>query len=584
MLIVEEEVLRKSISSLKFGSPLGLDIETTGLDPHTSEIRTIQLSDGRVTLVIDVGKLGCEAAARALRPVFEDPRTIKVLHNAKFDLKFIKHHLKTDVEGIFDTMISSILLEAGIPRPKGWHSLAQVAARYLGTEISKTEQRSNWSGELTAEQIAYAARDAEVMLPLREAQVAKLRQMGLVRAAKLEFDAVLPVAWLELSGFYLDLDQWLAVAAENRLKAAREAAVISDFLRPHVRQQTLFGEIGVDLNSIKQIREYYTAAGVPMPDSTKEWVLEPLAAEYPAVRALLNYRGFDKAANSFGENWRAFINPATGRIHADFRQLGAETGRMSCSNPNLQQCPSDAAHRNCFKAEEGRTLVSLDYSQIELRILADLASDQNAIEAFRSGVDYHRAMAAGVFRVPLEKVDHEQRSFAKRLNFGIPYGIGPTRFAMQCGILVTEAQLIMNDYFRAVPRIKRWLDYQKLQILRHRSTRSASGRLVTYEFDDADGASRSMAQRNACNFPIQATSADILKRALRLVYDRLRDYQRSVLLVNVVHDEINLEVRDTLVEEVGAIVHQAMIEAAEEFIREAPVKVDMKVSKYWSKE
>lgn len=583
MLIRTAEELRNSISKINLGSPIGVDIETTGLDPYFADIRTIQIATKDEVYVIDLFAIKPVIAGELLRPIFTDPKTIKILHNAKFDLKFIKHQLNIDVDPIFDSYIASLVLEAGVSQKKGFHGLEQTVSRYCGIDISKEQQRSDWSGELTAEQVEYAAKDAEVLLPLREEMIKHIVRLQLVQVAKLEFDAVLPVVWLELCGFYLNTDAWMKNAEENIAKAQPHAEAIFKELEPYIKQQSLFNDAPVNLDSTVQVREYFKLAGVPMPTSTKEFMLRPLAEKYPIVNHLLEYRGYWKAGKDFGAKWLECVNPKTGRIHPSFMSIGAETGRMSCSHPNIQQCPADKATRNCFQAEEGNTLVSLDYSQIELRILAELAKDKNAIEAFKSGVDFHAAMASKAFHISIDKVTSEERSFAKRLNFGIPYGIGASRFAMQSGIQQTEAQLIMNNFFQAVPQEKRWLDYQKYAILKNRYTRSMSGRMARYEFDDADPAQRSQAQRNACNFPIQATSADILKRALRLAYERTKEYHNIVKMVNVVHDELNFEIKEDRAGSLATIIHKAMVDAGEEFLKLVPVKVDTKISRYWEK-
>jgi DNA polymerase-1 len=581
--ITEAKILEEEIKKFYNEAPTGYDTETTSLDPYKGELRTMQFADGENTIVIDVRKVGKEAVAEYTKPVLTNPKKIKSIHNAKFDLKFTKHHLGLDVEGIFDSFIGSTIIEGGVKQEKGFHGLGQVSQRYGGLLVDKDEQLSDWSGELSESQITYAGKDAEALLHIKQPMVDKLRSLGLIRCAKLEFDAVLPVAWLELCGFYLDFDQWMNVANQNLEKADEVADRIYKQLAPFIPQQSLFGEADINLGSPQQVQKYFAMAGVELPESTKEWMLLPLVDRWPIVQDLIDYRGYNKAGNDFGEKFKTFINPATGRIHADFYQIGAETGRMSCNKPNLMQIPRDVDHRNCFKAEEGNSLLSLDYSQIELRILADLARDKVSMAAFESGVDYHTAMAARTFKKDISEVDSEMRSFAKRLNFGIAYGIGEKRFAMQAGITVGEATIIMKDYFDAVKNIKRWLNFQKWNVLKEKSARSVSGRIVFYDWDDADWMKRSEVQRYACNFPIQASSADMLKRALRLCYDVTKPYHDHIKMVNVVHDEINFEVRDDLVDTVYELTHKAMVDAGNEFVKEVGIKVDHKIKKYWEK-
>ena len=209
-----------------------------------------------------------------------------------------------------------------------------------------------------------------------------------------------------------------------------------------------------------------------MPETTRGWQLQPLAAEYPVVAKLLEYRGVAKSLTSFGENILEFIEPKTGRIHADFRQIGAPTGRFSCSNPNLQQIPHGQEYRRCFIAPAGRKLVIADYSQIELRILAEFSDDENFIKAFVSGQDFHASAAAQVFGVKPEEVTDEQRSFAKRLNFGIVYGIGASRFGYMTGLSQTDAENTMRKYFGTFRRLDAYLRDSGRRIVDERSVRT----------------------------------------------------------------------------------------------------------------
>lgn len=592
MIIETAEELRNRIQNFREAEVLGLDCETGGFDPHQDELRLVQLSNlddlsNIQTLVIDKRKVGAEATAEYLKPILENPEQIKCLHNAKFDAKFIKHNLGIDIETIFDSFLGSVILEAGVSKPKGWHSLEQVADRFAGVRLVKEEQRSDWTAnELSESQIQYAKKDAEVLGAVRSKMRKSLNKLGLVRCGKLEFDCVMPVAYLELCGFYLDIDAWTKLADSKKILADKLAEEINQELQPVIPQQSLFGFEEINLDSHVQVKEYFSKLGIPMPESTKEYFLKPLAKKYPIIEKLLDYRGYIKAFGTFGEAFRAYINPATGRIHADFRQIGAETtGRFSVNNPNLQQIKSENEYRNCFKSQEGFSLVSLDYSQIELRLLADFARDKNAIQAFRDGIDFHTAMAAFMFKKSPEEVNQADRKYAKILNFAIPYGAGVRRVAEMCGVLEAEAHVIMQDYFKGIPQVEQWLKNQKRKVLSTKSSRTASGRLSRYEFDDFDGKARSMAQRNAVNSPIQGSSADILKRALRLFYDRgIKGNESVVKLVNIVHDEINIEVRDDRVDEFSAILHDSMVDAANEFVESVPIKVDTTIGKMWSKE
>lgn len=584
--ITEVEELSKSIKLFEGKKVLGSDIETTGFCPFEDKLRLLQLSDGDNTLVIDVFKVGREAVAHYTRPILEDESVVKIFHNGKFDAKFIKQQLEIDVSKMFDSYIASLLIEGGVSKEKGYHGLGQVLPRYTGIEINKDEQLSDWSvNELSEEQLRYSALDAENLLPLREAQIETLTKLGLKRCAKLEFEAILPIAFIELCGFYLDFDEWMAVANSQLTKAQQHSDKIFAALKPVIPQGSLFGEVNVNLDSHVQIQKYFRLLGIDMPESTKEYLLTPLAKKHEIVADLLEYRGFTKSYTSFGDEFKEFINPVTGRIHAQFMQIGASTGRLAVSKPNTNQIPSDVEHRSCFKAQNPEnTLISNDFSQEELRILADFSGDKKFKAAFKAGDDFHTATAALVFNIPLEKVDPQARYLAKRLNFGLTYGVGIAKFALMAGISEAEAQIIRNNYFDTFKGVRRWINYQKQLVTRTKSARTASGRIALYEYDEDDNQARARAQRNAVNTPIQGTGADILKRALKLFYDKACKNQNKIKIVNVVHDQIDLEVPKSQADEIKETLRDCMIQAGSEFVKTVDIKVDSKVNDRWIKD
>jgi len=299
------------------------------------------------------------------------------------------------------------------------------------------------------------------------------------------------------------------------------------------------------------------------------------------VAKVLEYRGVAKSLSCFGENMLEVIGPKTGRIHADFRQIGAPTGRFSCSNPNLQQIPHEEEYRRCFRAPEGKKLVIADYSQIELRILADFSADRKFIDAFVSGADFHAATAALVFGCKTNEVTDDKRSFAKRLNFGMVYGVGASRFAMMTGLTQTEAENIMRRYFGTFSGLDAYLRDAGRRVIVDRVARTGSNRLLRLRFDDNDRQQMSAARRYGVNMPIQGTSADILKRALRILHDDIRG--TSARLVNIVHDEIVVECDAHDGEETAVKVSEAMSRAGSDFVSKVPIKVDVKIADEWSK-
>ncbi|HEY9402362.1 MAG TPA: DNA polymerase [Pyrinomonadaceae bacterium] len=1029
-LITDRAELAPAVAELSGHAAVGFDTETTALDPYRGRMRLMQFSapDG-AAYIIDLDRFTSGDGApdtAALAPLVQllaAPRPVKVAHNAKFDAKWTKHQLGTELGGIFDTMLASQLVSAGESEDR--HSLAAVAARYLDETVDKSEQLSDWSGQLSGAQLEYAARDAALMLPLRDRLIELLKRDELVKVAQLEFECVVPVACLELAGIFLDAARWreqLAIVEKRRAILAEELQVM---LAEESSQQSFFGPTRNDINLDSHVQ--LTKAlkrvlpGVELPNSTRNWKLQPLAAEHEVIRVLLEYRTVQKALTSYGENILNEINPVTKRIHANFHQIGAPTGRFAClagdtlvptrtgfkqmseiregdavktsygfkkvekawmtgvrrlfrvrlkdgrsiratadhrfltgranewkrldelrpgdplfvslkvseferaeetpridlpapavrarkavrlprelspalceliglivadgflgrrherpvkrgrvagtpavydrvylafgwhddelieqvvehsrelfgqpfvpvksktcrvlqlasttlahffaglglegnahtksvpklilsapasfqaaflrglfegdgyrvdnavgltsvnlsllsqvqlmlsnlgiyatitrrtdtsgfsgscrfdlkvhkktdlsrfvetvgfisgrknrpfvpvpqitdgirtpfrisgaqlyreavaagtteasrggvkpfityyknsylkdesvkklidkfgllpslqpvahylalrvrpveiesitpdrieevydltvedvhefiaggivvhncTNPNVQQVPHAVEYRRCFRAPQGRKLVIADYSQIELRILAHVTEDKGFIDAFNSGADLHRVAAAQVFNTPLEEVTREQRDFAKRLNFGVVYGIGAQRFSMMTGIPLTEAESILSRYFQTYRGLDTWLRDAARKALRERTARTMSGRLARFSFDAEDRQAASLAQRNGKNMPIQGASADILKRALRLLHDKLKE--TTARLVNIVHDEIVVEADAADAPEIARTVEEAMCAAGEEYVTRVPVKVETEIADEWVK-
>lgn len=586
-LITTGEQLTRAIEELSKHHAVGLDTETTELDPYIGRLRLIQLATPNGVYIIDVnafasGDTKNDERLSPLRQLLSSSRPIKIAHNAKFDAKFIKHNLGVDIGGLFDTLLASQLVSAGDIEER--HGLEAIAGRYLNETVDKSERLSNWEFDLSESQLQYAARDAAVLLPLREKLIERIKASDLVRCAQLEFECVMPVVDLELAGFYMDKYRWLeqlAIVEERRTELANE---LQEMLGEGVAQASLFGppRANINLDSQQQVTEALNRLGIPVPDSTRNWRLQPLAAQYPVVAKLLEYRTMQKALTSYGQNMIGFINPRTGRLHADFRQIGAPTGRFACTNPNIQQVPHTIEYRRCFMGyPDGRQLVIADYSQIELRILAEFSGDEAFIDAFNSGADLHRVTAAQVFNVSQDQVTKDQRDFAKRLNFGVVYGIGAQRFSMMTGLGVPEAEDVLRRYFSTYRKLDAYLRESANRAISEKQARTASGRLVRFNFDPADRQQVSMTQRNGKNAPIQGTSADILKRALRLLNDEL--VHTSAKVVNIIHDEIVVEVDEAESQDIAQKVERAMCTAGEEYLRTVPVKVETQIACEWAK-
>src|ERR1043165_637531 len=584
-LVKTPEELRKAIETLTSQPVVGLDTETTELDPFTARLRLIQLARPDRVYIVDFDHFsnGNADALAPLRQLLTSSRPIKIAHNAKFDAKFIKHNLGVDLVGVFDTLLASQLVGAGDIEER--HGLETVASRYLNEAVDKSERLSNWNFELSEAQLEYAARDAAILLPLREKLIDRLKSESLVKVAQLEFECVMPVVDIELAGFYMHKERWreqLGIVEKRRIELAEQ---LQQVLAVESSQGSLLGgpqREDINLDSQQQLTKALTRLGIPVPESTRNWKLEPLRAEYPIIGTLLEYRTVQKALTSYGENMIELINPKTNRLHADFRQIGAPTGRFACTNPNIQQVTHAIEYRRCFSGyPEGRKLIIADYSQIELRILAEFSGDRGFIDAFHSGADLHRVTASQVFNAPVDQVTKEQRDFAKRLNFGVVYGIGAQRFAMMTGLSVSDAENVLRRYFGTYRQLDTYLRDAANRAVSERQARTASGRLVRFRYDENDRQQISMTQRNGKNTPIQGTSADILKRALRLLKDELMETNAQI--VNIIHDEIVVEADADEAPDVAAKVERIMCAAGQEYLGTGPVKVETEIADEWVK-
>jgi DNA polymerase-1 len=473
-------------------------------------------------------------------------------------------------------MLAAQVLDGG--RQGAAYGLEAVAERYLAESPDKSEQRSDWSGELSGRQLEYAARDAAVLLPLREKLLESLEAEDLVRVSKIEFAAVGSIAEMELAGVKLDVARWKELEKTVRVRRD-EAALALEAHFPEPEGVLPLEGLGprLNLNSPQQITDAFRSIGIELAD-TKVWTL--LKVDHPAARDLLRYRELQKKLGTYLETYPKFIHPKTGRIHASFLQCRVPTGRLACANPNIQQIPHEDEFRRCFVAEEGHTLVIADYSQIELRILAEVSGDPAFVDAFQKGEDLHSLTAATMYGVPMEEVTKDQRSDAKRINFGLMYGRGAKSLSAQLGTDEARGRQLIDEYFANYPKVQRFLQRTANRATRDRTLRTLAGRIRKFGNDPVED-DRGAMRREAMNYPIQGSSADIAK--LALAYIRRDLHGMDARLVNSIHDEFVVECREDLAAEVSEKMSSAMTKAGERILEKVPVEVEVTVSREWTK-
>src|ERR687893_1338200 len=570
--VTAAEDLASVAKTLESAETVGADIETTALNPRDGKMRLLQLSTPEETFVVDVFEV---QDISPLRSVLEDG-PVKTLHHAKFDHAFLWAEHGISLSPIFDTMLAAQLLDGGEYGPS--YALEAVAERYLDETVDKTARGEDWSGELSSAQLEQAARDAAILLPLRERLEEALVEENLGPVSEIEFGAVAAISEMELAGIKLDVARWKELEKTVRERRDRAAEHLESFFPQPEGVLPLEG-LGprLNLNSPKQITDAFRTLGIELPD-TKVWTL--LKIEHPAAKALLEYRELQKKLGTYLETYPNFISPKTGRIHANFLQCRVPTGRLACTAPNIQQIPHEDEFRRCFVAEDGNTLIIADYSQIELRILAEVSDDPAFVEAFRRGDDLHRLTAATMYSVPMEEVTKDQRSDAKRINFGLMYGRGARCLSAQLGTDEERGRQLIDEYFANYPRVQRFLQRTANRATRDRTLRTLAGRVRKFR-NDPVADDRGAMRREAMNYPIQGAASDIAKLALAYIRRELNG--TDARLINSIHDEFVVECAQDLASEVSEKTRQAMMRAGEQLLKKVPVEVEVEVSREWQK-
>lgn len=557
-------------------SLLYLDIETdntngAGLDVFSSKVVTIQilLPSGKTIILKDPKSLD------NVKPLLEN--NLIIGHNLKFDSKFLKYHFGVTLYNVYDTYLAEIILSGGLYAGKqGVTGLSDLVFRYCGQQMSKQEQRGfRYGVPLTPEQKQYAANDLKYLPEIFKKQQAKIKLLGLENVINIEMKALPAIVWLELSGIYVDRERLneLQKEIDTRRREAEQSLY------------EMFGTSKINLNSTQQLTKELNRLGIPVKNTKSE---ELAKFNHPIIKTLTEYKEAEKLLNTFVGKLPTFINKKTGRIHADFFQLGAKSGRLSCTKPNLQQQPSKTfpEWRTIFKAPPGNKIITADYSQIELRILAQVSQDKEYIQAYnKKEADLHTLTASKIFHKPITEVNKKDRSVAKTVNFGIAYGMwtfGLQKKLQSAGIEITEneAESIIKGFYDAYPGVAKYLRDISTEGLKNLEIRNKAGRLIKFEKPEDEKAQKSI-KRESKNRPIQSLCADMIKIAMGNIFLKLEP--KGVKFINTVHDELVFECAEDQVEEVSEIVKTEMEKAGELFLTDLPCIAEITVSDTWEK-
>jgi len=539
---------------------------------HLDDIALVQIACGDDVYVID----DIRPFAQKLESLLADVETVKVFHNAVFDLGFLSIALGSPIiNNVFDTMLAERVLTNGTGLEC---SLKAVADRYLQVHLDKGLQTSFGSYSFTDDQIEYAAKDAQVLPAIRDMQMAKLRENGLMKVMQLENDLAPIVAGMEVAGMGFDGDRW-KILSDSLLRESQEVnnRIQSNLGLEHTMTD-FFGNIsGINLNSRDQVLSQLKKIGIDLPDY-RDQTLKSYAAKHPECTVLQDIIDYRHATKALSFAYHDYVNPVTGRIHAKFTQLGSRAGRFSSSDPNLQQVPAQKRFRDCFVANDGKLLVTADYSQQEMRLMAQASGDENLINVCTAS-DIHAENARVMYKDDSIDKNDKRRMIAKNAGFAWLYGSGPETMAVTAGISVSDARDVLAKLSASYPMVDKWAKRQLKQLYEKGYIETLLGRrrwLV-----GAKGSDEIVKYaRIAKNTPIQGSGADIIKYALVEIGTMLRGYAQ---IISTIHDEIIVEVDEDDAESVKDCIIQCMEYAGEKLIDRVPVVVEAGMAKEWSK-
>ena len=567
-LVENEEELHQLCDFFITKEFVSIDTETTSTDAISAELVGLSFSVEEKKAFYVAVPANYEEALKIVqifKPLYESDKIMKIGQNIKYDYEVLTRYGVTLQGKMFDTMIAHYLIQ-----PELHHNMDYMAETLLGYQTihieellgPKGKKQKNMRDLSPTDIYEYAAEDADITLRLKNVLEPRLKELGVEELFwNIEMPLVRVLADMELNGVCLDTE-----ALQDTSKIFTE--------RMKQYEQEIYKEAGEEFNisSPKQVGDilFGKLQIMDKPKKTKtgqyvtsEEVLQSLESKSPIVRNILNYRGMKKLLSTYIDALPKLINPRTGHIHTSFNQALTATGRLSSSDPNLQNIPvrtDDGKEiRKCFIPEEGCLFFSADYSQIELRIMAHLSEDENMMEAFREGHDIHRATAAKIWHVDIDKVTDAQRKKAKQANFGIIYGITTYGLAQRMDIPNGEAKELIEGYFRTFPKVQAYMEHAK-EVARAKGYAETLFHRRRYlaDINSRNATVRGFAERNAINAPIQGTEADIIKVAMVRIWERFKKEGIRSKMILQVHDELNFSVFPEEREQVERIVIEEM--------------------------
>lgn len=583
---------------------LGFDTETNGLDPFTSDVLLLQLGDTYKQFVFDVFKI--EESIHGLLKILANPGVIKVAHNAKFDYSMIKANTGVMCENLACTYVGAALLTGGMLTAN--NSLDSCLDKYLGVKVSKNQQKSfakmQFGEDFTEQQIEYAGTDVEYMIPLYKKLLSILEQRGKSTLYEMEREAVRVCGDMELNGIFLDTNRWKQIthlAVKDRDDAKEE---VNKFFRK-VCAVDMFNEPVVNYSSPVQVKPLLEKITGEKIESTDSKVLSKI--KHPVINPFLKFKKATKIVTTYGENFaRDNIHKKTKRIHSNFKQLGAGTGRMASRNPNMQNIPNGKEVRACFRAQhKGWKLICCDFASQELRLIAHITQEPEFLYALENDMDLHAYSASIIFNLDYEsffqkdingnilyekgepvfvpEMKTRYRAPCKAITFGLAYGMGAGKLAADMNISLQEAKDLIQLYFEKFPRVKSVLENFVTQALKNNYAYSPlDGRRRLFVGVDWDHSGQVAHMKNiAKNLPFQGAGASVTKLALCKMKKSIDRHRWEAMIILVVHDEILIEAKEEIAQEVAAELERCMISAFNFYAPSVKMTAKAEIADHW---
>jgi DNA polymerase-1 len=627
-LITSVNDIGEFLNDLDATEEIAYDIETRGLDFLTDKIRLAQYElNGNIYILHLDASLEAERLFKYITGLIEKSGKTVLSHNSKFEIKFTLANTGIVLHNIYDTQLAEVLLTAGVGTK--YPRLENLVAFYCEIELDKDMAMEFVTSDIiTQEMLVYAALDVKYLKRIKEFQLGEAEKWKMLHILELEMKLLPVVARMEYDGVKLDLEKWLLLNEAHEkevvrlkkeitrllLKTTFDSAFESSnnalevfqyykmpvipktktrtkFLEEMTDKAFVFKEVKADwnINSNPQAKRALHLLGYPL-EGTAEGLLNPLR-EDAFIDCVLQYRKHSKLASTYGTNWEGHIHPKTGRIHPEWNQGGAATGRWTSSKPNIQNIVANSAYRSCFIARPGYLLITADYSQAELRLVGAVTGEETIIDAYLNDEDIHSKTASVVFDVPIEELIPKQRERGKTLNFSILYGSTDFGIAVRNkDIDLSEARALVKKFFAGFPKLSKWIKLMGNALWDRKYSKTPFGRIRFFNdrmiFKDEKEMYRYMSRvkREGINHVIQGGSADSLKIGMVDAYYNKQFTHDEFRFLKQVHDEVVVEVKEEVVGEAVSWLVRCLEKSEQQFLGVIPAIVDYDIKPYWSKQ